>query len=147
MKLENQVCSLELAKKLKEFGFKQDSLFYWIPDDTERGSYGIWYYSDQGYVTDSQWERKISAFTVTELSLFLKEWNVGFNILKMTRSDERKNIILYEIEIFDEEKDEFFPVEFSGTNEANVRAEILIYLIDSDLLYREVFYKGKMFNT
>jgi hypothetical protein len=29
MKLQNQVVSLELAKKLKELGFPQDSLFYW----------------------------------------------------------------------------------------------------------------------
>ena len=29
MKLEDQVVSLELAKKLKELGVKQESLFYW----------------------------------------------------------------------------------------------------------------------
>jgi hypothetical protein len=29
MPLENQVVSLELAKKLKELGMKQESLFYW----------------------------------------------------------------------------------------------------------------------
>ena len=29
MKLEDQVCGLELAKKLKEIGVKQDSLQYW----------------------------------------------------------------------------------------------------------------------
>jgi len=29
MELKNQVVSLEFAKKLKELGFKQDSLFYW----------------------------------------------------------------------------------------------------------------------
>ena len=29
MKLENQVCSLELAKKLKELGVKQESFFCW----------------------------------------------------------------------------------------------------------------------
>lgn len=29
MKLEDQVVSLELAKKLKELGYKQESLFYW----------------------------------------------------------------------------------------------------------------------
>ena len=30
MKLEDQVVSLELAKKLKELGFKQESIFIWI---------------------------------------------------------------------------------------------------------------------
>src|SRR2546422_7645806 len=29
MKLENQVCSLELAKKLKQLSSKQESLFWW----------------------------------------------------------------------------------------------------------------------
>ena len=29
MKLEDQVCSLELSKRLKELGVKQDSLWYW----------------------------------------------------------------------------------------------------------------------
>ena len=30
MKLEDQVCSLELAKRLKELGVPQKSLFYWV---------------------------------------------------------------------------------------------------------------------
>jgi len=29
MKLEDQVCSLELSKKLKELGVKQESVWYW----------------------------------------------------------------------------------------------------------------------
>jgi hypothetical protein len=29
MKLEQQVCSLELVKKLKEFGVKQESIWFW----------------------------------------------------------------------------------------------------------------------
>jgi len=33
MKLENQVCSLELAEKLKELGFGQDSLYKWTPEN------------------------------------------------------------------------------------------------------------------
>ena len=34
MNIEEQVCSLELSKRLKELGGKQESLFYWIdPDD------------------------------------------------------------------------------------------------------------------
>lgn len=30
MKLEQQVVSLELAKKLKELGVKQDGVYYWV---------------------------------------------------------------------------------------------------------------------
>lgn len=30
MKLEDQVCSLELSKKLKELGVRQDGYFYWV---------------------------------------------------------------------------------------------------------------------
>jgi len=29
MKIEEQVCALELAKRIKELGVKQESRFYW----------------------------------------------------------------------------------------------------------------------
>lgn len=34
MNLEQQVCSLENAKRLKELGVKQDSLFWHVGDDS-----------------------------------------------------------------------------------------------------------------
>ena len=37
MKLEEQVCSLDLAKRLKELGVTQESAFYWMHDP-----YGDW---------------------------------------------------------------------------------------------------------
>ncbi len=30
MKFEEQVCSLQIAKKLKELGVRQESLFWWL---------------------------------------------------------------------------------------------------------------------
>ena len=36
MKLQDQVCNLELAKKLKELGVKQESLFWWARDHDEK---------------------------------------------------------------------------------------------------------------
>jgi hypothetical protein len=35
MNLEQQVCSLELAKRLKELGVKQDSFFFWKRDGSD----------------------------------------------------------------------------------------------------------------
>ena len=39
MKLKDQVTSLELAKKLKELGVKQNSFFNWYQDLDEPDSY------------------------------------------------------------------------------------------------------------
>lgn len=72
MKLEQQVCSLELAKKLKELGFYQESLFCW----TElNGDWFIYYIDrDGGFSIPKDCEDKfISAYTVAELCNFLPQ--------------------------------------------------------------------------
>ena len=60
--LEKQVCSLELAKKLKELGVRQESIFYWEKRDG-------WELVDDPY--DDQFEL-YSAFTVAELGELLE---------------------------------------------------------------------------
>lgn len=62
MTLESQVCSLELSKRLKELGVKQESLFYW----------------NQGIVCDSSFKvipEACSAFTCGELGELIKKAN------------------------------------------------------------------------
>jgi len=62
MKLEDQVCSLELAKKLKELGVKQESYWSWLKGDAD--------YGDEPYLlgcTTKLEEDECSAFTVAEL--------------------------------------------------------------------------------
>lgn len=68
MKIENQCVSLELAKKLKDLGCKQESYFYWIEEENERfGIYGIGDANPKTYWSVPY----ISAFTVAELGEML----------------------------------------------------------------------------
>lgn len=74
MQLENQVCSLEQAKELKDLGVDQDSLFYWnsvqYPFVTAlEVHYGK---SDTETITAfSVMTSLASAFTVAELGVML----------------------------------------------------------------------------
>lgn len=125
MILEQQVVSLELAKKLKELGVKQESLFYWVKE----------YYDPLPLrVVDTKWNviwlaelvdtisytkrENLSAFTVAELGLLLpyntvsgryeefagEEWNCEnsvlnvFNIRADTEADARAKMLCYLLE-------------------------------------------------
>lgn len=68
MKLEDQVVSLELAKKLKELGVKQESYAYWYTN------------AGVGHVLIGQRGMEIksfSAFTVAELGEIMKGKGMG----------------------------------------------------------------------
>jgi len=68
MKLENQIVSLELAKRLKELGCKQDSIFKWHSKLDEKGNR---VYTEIVYLPIKQMEQDYSAFTVAELGEML----------------------------------------------------------------------------
>lgn len=67
MKLEHQVCNLEISKRLKELGVKQESLFYWGHNQENFRHCIIW---SKEWLVDSGitllWGG-FSAFTVAEL--------------------------------------------------------------------------------
>lgn len=67
MKLEDQVCSLEFAKKLKEVGIEQNSLFYWIKESDPY----IWFNSNNYPIHTEKFY--YSAFTASELGEVLKK--------------------------------------------------------------------------
>lgn len=106
MKLEDQVCSLDLAKRLKELGVKQGSHFWWR------------YTSDMSdtMLLDRKWESShfefVSAFTVAELGTMLKWRSLTYKAQPQW----------YEIL-----KDETL-------TEADARAEMLIYLLENKLI-------------
>lgn len=69
MELKDQVVSLESAKRLRELGIKQESLFYWV----DWGKVERWQCRYKEYI-DTYWDEVIergytviSAFTVSEL--------------------------------------------------------------------------------
>jgi len=66
MKLEQQVTSLEISKKLKELGVKQESLFYFSRPYPEH-QYCVF----RQVQNDTKKDPKISAFTVAELGEML----------------------------------------------------------------------------
>lgn len=69
MNIEDQVCSLELAKRLKELGVKQESLFTYFNIDGE-GKYHI--YFCECLPEEGEYAGKpIAAFTVAELGEML----------------------------------------------------------------------------
>ena len=79
MKLQDQVCTLEQAKKLKELGVIQKSIFCLIggdnPDLQNFTPYYIRLTEDARTSVGSSWyKHRISAFTVAELGVMLPEY-------------------------------------------------------------------------
>ena len=132
MKLEDQVCSLGLSRKLKELGFKQESLFWWIDDwKGNRKNCEISFENGSCKKPKSDVVDIVcSAYTVAELGEMLpgsvqspnKESYIYFNIFKHDGYWE----VGYQC------YDSFYYSEIADT-EADARAKMLIYLKKTNL--------------
>ena len=130
MKLEDQVCSLELAKKLKELGVEQDSLWWWdkIKDENDFNltSFRFLY----PLLLDEDNREYYSAFTVAELGNMFPSQITR----EVTCINKEKRIMPCE---FMESKVkgkwivEYLGKGFIDESEANARAKMLIYLIEN----------------
>lgn len=133
MKLENQLTNLELSKKLKELGVKQESLFYWSKQTNQKDwkcEYHMYFAIDK--------RQDISAFTVAELGEMLPnqiefegklKWLffIKFNLM----NDEKTPVHLVRYSPFDSINQHI--KETRGYTEANTRAKMLIYLLENNL--------------
>jgi len=145
MKLESQVCSLDLAKRLKELGVKQESLFYFMRAEdkyAKESKYGHLKYGLSGYfglntepyvlgmaglIGLANCIDSVSAFTVAELGEMLpdlvvcekgySEWSVSY-----WWGNRNKKLKPTECEVY------------SDTTEANARAKMLVYLLENKLI-------------
>lgn len=118
-KLENQVVSLELAKRMKQLGFKQESLFYWYTNTGE-----VVYFDEPGAAETRQnpnfKDVILPAYSVAELGGMLRralKKSSGLMIMGPRGYCKRtcQNIKNFK-------------------DEAENRAKLLIYLAETDLI-------------
>lgn len=126
--LKWQVCNLELAKKLKELGVKQESLWYWDFSD-----YKV--YKEIGLINKYDMEitnNHISAFTCAELGEMLPDeiWTGNqYFITTYKRNDTYYVSYRYEDDI-----DSGILIITEAKTEADARAKMLIYLLENKLI-------------
>lgn len=117
MKIEDQVCSLEYAEKIKKLGVPQKSYFYWIHwregvDDIS--GWGVNHMENDPMTID------VSAFTVAELGEMLK----GFILPKWSKIEKSWLQDIIRQFSCSMPKDWIY-----SDTEANARAKMLIWLI------------------
>lgn len=140
MRLEQQVCSLELAKRLRELGVEQESLHYW------RKFFDGWSVCGEPLPPPGIYspEKVISAFTVAELGEMLPvvlDKNEKGLWLRMWKDASKHGA--FGIEYVNDEVKHIsgaYPRERADT-EADARAKMLIYLAEKKLL--KVAEKGE----
>lgn len=143
MKLEEQeVISPNLAKKLKELGVKQESLFFWLKKekeikfnelangDFEREVISYEYFIGSPYSWNIELKNSWSAFTVAELGRLLCV-NKSIHIQSDFYFEESINDIMFAVGI--EIENENY-IETCNEKEADARAKMLIYLIENNLI-------------
>lgn len=123
MKLEQQVCSLELAQKLKELGVKQGSYVNWVKHPVT-ASWVLWTATDilndyEGKVIGRGDVQRCSAFTVAELGEMLPSSTRSYKVI-----DSPEWYCNYRL------KED----EQAADTEADARAKMLIYLLENKLL-------------
>jgi hypothetical protein len=120
MKLEDQVVSLELARKLKKLGVKQESLFCWMwQEDIER--YELVYLPGH---------HQVATFTVAELGEMLPSL-IDCKELTTSKIGAKWFICYKDFEgmLWADDKVSYFEED----TEADARAKLLVYLIENNL--------------
>lgn len=145
MNLESQVCSLDLAKRLKELGVKQKSLFYWVSENSIASKQDVYSFIDDEYYCGSPegigdvYEIKFvySAFTSSELLEILphcfEKNDIEYGII--INKCNRKWWITYDTHSMDNDwyRNEIL-IEIYDENLCNALAKMLIHLIENKMI-------------
>lgn len=135
--IEKQVASLESSKKLKEMGFRQDTLFYW-----EKSSEDIWtiFMSNTGDAHMQEW---CAAPTAAELGEVLNKYAECYvtrwykNGITVEPQRKYRRFKISKTEINRRVKQNEIALKMLNDmpkTEAEARALMLIYLIEKGLI-------------
>lgn len=130
MKLEQQVTSLEISKRLKELGVKQESLFWWgsaIPGAGILKRDSDFSLSSMPVKLNGNWKGFYSAFTVAELGEMLPEGYATYVAPHQKKIPPAKWKCIFPMP-HNLEKDVF------ADTEADARGKMLVYLLENNLL-------------
>ena len=116
MKIENQVCSLNQSNKLKKLGIKQKSFFYWFYEWVQ---FGVLVDIEHSAAPTEKPQFVTSAFTMSELGVML---NVTIDGVLPEKYNKKEVNAWFAIN-----------AKYYQT-EADLRAGILIYLLETGLL-------------
>lgn len=122
--LEQQVCSLESARKLKELGCRQESLFYWYDSKSIKELH----YAEESYHDCRNCDEHYSAYTVAELGELLPSMHYTQHYPSDFGEHEGGN--------WGASKSGPFQIIMAET-ESEARAKMLIYLIENGLVRLE----------
>jgi len=123
MKLEDQVCSLELAKKLYDLGFEHESHFWWAESHLT--------FRVTSTPMNRNWinQKRYAAFTVAELGEILPAVVNGGPIDTFKNGRTGPWYFLYRFE-----GDKTRHAVDDTPTEADVRAKMLIYRLENKLM-------------
>lgn len=126
MKLEKQVCSLDLSIRLKKLGVKQESIFSYFT--CANGAFELDYNT---WLSEEIFPHEyISAFSVAELGEMLPRiltWKDGTYGLQQDFYANGLFNIYYSL-------NNYAPIDFTDEKEADARARLLIHLIENKLM-------------
>lgn len=139
LSLENQVCSLELAKKLKSLNVEQESLFYWVHPSAwwGSGSESCLFPANHVFASSNLTAKDvgISAPTSSELGEMLPEEMVDehedFPYFLTCQKTPNGWAVSYE-----GDRGTLGDISFEDENLANSLASMLIHLIENGLMLK-----------
>jgi len=118
MKLQDQVCSLEMAKRLMELGVRQESWLWWIQEPTHERKWILKSDAEVAFFVGK--ENALSAFTVAELGEMLPAF---YSLYRYTPPCGWE-VVYADAEAHKER----------AKTEADARAKVLIHLIERGIV-------------